>query len=893
MKRAFSASLKLAVTSTAFVFLFSCVNKSKISVNRNNTIAAIATAIAEETATATSVSGTPTATPTPTATATPGPWTGTKQLGATTIGRGITAYSWSLAKDSSDSIYMAGYTNGSLDQQPLYGGTGFFLKKFNNAGTAQWTRILEISNYNNSFGGYAGSVAVDTADNIYAAGFTVRGMDGNAQIGTNDFFLTKYDTSGSKLWTKELGVAAGSTFPQGVATDSGDNVYVCGFTNGNLDGGTLTGGQDLFVTKYNSSGTKQWTRLLGVAAQATAARAIVVDSGDNIYVAGYTTGGLDGNSLAGTQDLFVTKYDAAGTKAWTQQLGIAAAATIGYAIGVDSGNNIYVSGSTSGGLDGNSLTGTTDLFVTKYNSAGAKQWTQQLGVATKNTYSYTVGVDGSNNIYLSGLTYGGLDGNSLNGIVDLFVTKYNSSGTKQWTKLKGVTGGVVMGQGLTIDSSNNVYLTGTANKGFDGNSLQSNGDYHLTKMDNSGTTLFTKEMGPSPATVLYGITSDSEHSIYVTGYTYGELDGNANTLKANTYVTKYDRSGTKQWTRTLGGSAADAYAYTVTTDANNNVYMAGATAVGLDGNTQAGSNDLFFTKYSSSGVKQWTIQRGAASQYMEIDGSTTDHDGNLLFVGMTTTGMDGNAMTGSLDLLLMKYDTNGSRLWTRQLGVATKNAYGFRVAVDSANNIYVGGQTNGNLDGNTLTGAYDAVITKYNSAGTKQWTKLLGAASGYASANGIVADSGGNVYMTGSTDHGLDGNSQAGPYDIFVVKYDTNGNKLWLDQKGVASVYTWTNGITLDSSGNVYITGNSGGGLDGNALVGNTDGYIIKYDSGGTRQWTEQFGVSKCKIGNGSAIFDLDSIYFAGDANCGIDGNTLTGTRDFFISKYSTDGIKQ
>jgi len=95
-----------------------------------------------------------------------------------------------------------------------------------------------------------------------------------------------------------------------------------------------------------------------------------------------------------------------------------------------SSGNVYLVGYTYGGLDGNINTGASDLFVVKYNSSGTKQWTKQLGSSSRD-YDYGVATDSSRNVYVSGDTYGGLDNNTNAGYNDLFVVKYNSSGTKQ------------------------------------------------------------------------------------------------------------------------------------------------------------------------------------------------------------------------------------------------------------------------------------------------------------------------------------------------------------------------------------------------------------------------------------------------------------------------------
>jgi len=173
------------------------------------------------------------------------------------------------------------------------------------------------------------------------------------------------------------------------------------------------------------SGTKQ----LGVASAGTRGKSVAADG--SVFVTGYTYGGLDGNTLTGSRDFFVTKYDSSGAKQWTKQLGAASASAAGRSVATDGSGNVFVAGEIDGGLDGNTLTGTWDFFVTKYNSSGTKQWTKQLGVASANTHGNGVATDGNGNVFVTGYTEDGLDGNTLTGSRDFFVTKYDSAGTKQ------------------------------------------------------------------------------------------------------------------------------------------------------------------------------------------------------------------------------------------------------------------------------------------------------------------------------------------------------------------------------------------------------------------------------------------------------------------------------
>jgi hypothetical protein len=384
---------------------------------------------------------------------------------------------------------------------------------------------------------------------VYVAGSTFDGLDGNTLTGNYDLFVTKYNSSGLKQYTRQLGVAGQATDGWSVATDANGNVYVAGSTTGGLDGNTLTGYTDFFVTKYNSSGVKQYTRQMGVAEQHTYGRSVATDASGNVYVAGYTEGGLDLNTLTGTRDFFVTKYNSSGVKQYTRQLGVAGRSTQGQSLATDASGNVYVAGYTNGGLDGNTLTGTNDFFVTKYNSSGVKQYTRQLGVAGEITYGLSVATDTIGNVYVAGYTTGGLDGNThtLTGAADFFVTKYNSSGVKQYTRQLGVAGDMTYG---------------------------------------------------------YSVATDASGNVYVAGFTGGGLDGNALTGTQDFFVTKYDSSGVKQHTRQLGVAGQYTAGISVATDANGNVYVAGSTHGGLDGNSLTGTRDFFVTKYNSSGVKQ-------------------------------------------------------------------------------------------------------------------------------------------------------------------------------------------------------------------------------------------------------------------------------------------------
>jgi hypothetical protein len=410
------------------------------------------------------------------------------------------------------------------------------------------------------------------------------------------------------IGTKQLGVAGGvvDTTGNAVATDASGNVYIVGYTTGGLDGNTLTGTTDFFITKYNSSGIKQYTNQMGFAGAYTEGRSIAIDTSGNVYIAGYTEGGLDGNKLTGIQDFFVTKYNSSGVKQYTNQMGVIRKGTQGQSITTDDSGNVYVAGTTSGGLDDNTLTGTTDFFITKYNSSGVKQYTRQLGVARALTYGQSVATDTSGNVYVTGTTYGGLDGNTQAGFSDAYITKFNSSGDKLLTYQMGVVGLFsTFSQHVAIDASGDIYISGSTNAGLDGNFLTGTYDAFMTKFDNSLTKQYTKQMDVAGKTTNgASVATDASGNVFVAGYTYGGLDSNTLTGTTDSFVTKYDSSGAKQFTKQLGVAGAYTQGSSIAIDASGNVFVAGFTGGGLDGNTLAGTYDSFVTKYSNSGVKQ-------------------------------------------------------------------------------------------------------------------------------------------------------------------------------------------------------------------------------------------------------------------------------------------------
>jgi len=398
----------------------------------------------------------------------------------------------------------------------------------------RWTRLSGV--YGKSTQG--NGVATDSSGNVYVAGLTNGNLDGETLTGANAVFVIKYNSSGVKQWTRLMS-GTGSYNGRAITVDYNDDVYVTGSASGLLDGQTVPGSSGTFIVKYNPSGVKQWTRVLGANGKIVTANAITTDFSGNIYVTGLSSGSLDGQILAGSSGAFVIKYDSSGNKLWTRlSSGSGTASATGYGIVADSNDNIYVSGGATGTLDGQTVVGSSAAFLIKYDSSGIKQWTRLSGTSGL-TYGNSAAVDSSNNIYFTGWTQGNLDGQTLIGTRGAFIIKYDSSGVKQWTRLSGVTGKETMGRGVVVGSTDNVYLAG------------------WTQGDLDGQTFI-------------GVTN---------GY--------------NAFLIQYNTAGVKQWTYLLGSVGCFAEGRSVAVDLNENVYVAGYSYGNLDGQLSSGSSDVF------------------------------------------------------------------------------------------------------------------------------------------------------------------------------------------------------------------------------------------------------------------------------------------------------------
>jgi len=318
-------------------------------------------------------------------------------------------------------------------------------------------------------------VATDSFDNLYIAGQQASQGQGN-----NDIIVAKYDSLGILQWQRGLG-GVNSDIGNSIATDSSGNVYITGNHSGT----------DIIIAKYNSSGVFQWQRGLS-GANIETARGIATDSSGNVYITG------DQSSQGqGSNDIIIAKYNSSGDFQWQRGLG-GAQADVGWRVATDSSDNVYIAGyQISQGQ------GSFDIIIAKYNSSGTFQWQRGLGSINRED-GYGIATDSSGNVYVTG--YYIVAGN-----YDIVIAKYNSSGTFQWQRALGGAG-YEQPDGLATDSLDNIYVIGRQSSQGEGGS-----DILIAKYNSSGTLQWQRGLGGAYPDIGIGITIDSSDNICITG----------------------------------------------------------------------------------------------------------------------------------------------------------------------------------------------------------------------------------------------------------------------------------------------------------------------------------------------------------------------------------------
>ena len=343
----------------------------------------------------------------------------------------------------------------------------------------------------------------------------------------------------------------------------------------------------------------------------------------------------------------------------------------GYGITLDNDNNIYIaSGNNNGGI------------LVKYNSIGVVQWVRQVALGQLSLRD--VVCDSSGNVYVTGLTRIG----TTNGYEDMFVAKFNSSGTIQWQKRFRISDSYI-GWSISIDNTNSViwcsgYVTPTGAQ-----------TYHVVlKIDFNGTLLDGLGVNNLGGGGGWGRRAcvDSSGNLYVTGKFY---HGGGQNLYSG-YLVKFTGAGSSVWYQLYGNSA------------NTNNIVVGCEDVCYDDYSQhlyvtgtSGTNGTFLIKVATNGNLIWQKDILTTNSYSGPHNVISDNVGGIYVVGQQ------NKPSGGHEMFIAKYSTAGSLVWFKYLGSqSTTSAEYARGVAANDTGPYVAGQTNHT----TSTGADDIVL---------------------------------------------------------------------------------------------------------------------------------------------------------------------------------------
>ncbi|MCD6216599.1 hypothetical protein J7L05_01925 [bacterium] len=421
------------------------------------------------------------------------------------------------------------------------------------------TVIWGGSGYDSGFG-----VAVDESENIYTTGIFEGTVDFDprpyvyerSSHGSNDIFLSKIDQEWNLIWVLTWG-GNGVDEVFGMEIDSLGNIYVTGGFTGTVDFDpgdgveerTSIGGEDIYLSKFNPAGDLVWALTWGGDGDYQLGNDVAIDINDNVYVAGQFQGtgdfdpgiDVDERSSNGSDDAFISKFNADGDFIWAQTWG-AGQSDFCNGIDTDTSNNVIVTGAfretvdfDPGDGEDNHIApnGKYDIFVSKFNPDGDFIWARTWG-ASQNDIGMKLVADSSDNTYITGYYRGTVDfdpslesdEHTSKGADDIFLSKFNSDGDFQWADTWGSDN--YYGDysfAIAKDDLENIYVTGRfrgtvdfdPGAGEDLHYTNGGSDLYLSAFNSDGDYLWAETWGGNGGERGYGVTVNGDE-IFLTGY---------------------------------------------------------------------------------------------------------------------------------------------------------------------------------------------------------------------------------------------------------------------------------------------------------------------------------------------------------------------------------------
>ncbi len=465
--------------------------------------------------------------------------------------------------------------------------------------------------------------------------------------------------------------------------------------------------------------------------------------------------------------------------------------------------------------------------------------------------SYGVATDTFGNEYITGVTASS-SGIATNGAYqtsfaggnngyDAYIAKFNSKGMRIWATYYGGSGDDY-GNAVATDLSGNIYISGTtsSNSGiattgaYQTSFAKGNGiiEYvFLAKFDSSGAIKWATYFGGGRFDEGQGVATDAAGDVYISGATQssgiatkGAYQSKFSSAYGTAYafLAKFSGTGTIKWATYFGGGKDRGYG--VTTDHFGNVFLTGGTGsdtgvatFGAYQTVKGYDEDAFLAKFSSGGGLQWATYFGGSAQDLGFE-VAADASGNVYMTGLTNsdTGIAVNSSYqafygGAGDAFLAKFDMNGGIQWATYFGGNGQDVAN-GITVDEAQDVYIAGQTYSSTgiatsDGYQVSrvGSEDAFLAQFNSNGDIKWaTHFAGSnTSDCDGGSGVAVDSSGHVFLTGNTCSGS-GMATSGAYQTSSAGYHTPSAFLAKfsfpgNDAGIDSIFTPFGSVCKDS----------------------------------------------------------------------------------------------
>lgn len=431
----------------------------------------------------------------------------------------------------------------------------------------------------------------------------------------------------------------------------------------------------------------------------------------------------------------------------------------------------------------------------------------------------------------------------------------------QWANSIGSDGGGDdVGKCIKTDGLGNTYICGSfigtidfdpSPSVFNLSSYYGTQDFFIAKYGPTGNFIWAKGFGAIGTDDCTALAVDGAGNIYVAGSFAFTVDFDPSASVSNLtqqyginlFLAKYDASGNHVWAKgIIGNTTLSAFSEGLNIDINGDILLTGSYSGTLDFDpsastvnlVSAGSLEIFVAKYNSAGNYLWAHRFGSiAEDYARS--VTSDGAGNVYIVGQFkgTVDFDPSASTNTLtsstnsDIYIAKYDINGNYVWAKNISSSTAAENIYSIYSDASGNLYIAGEYAGLTDFDPNAGVYnltcvgglDAFFAKYDSGGNLIFAKSIGGIN-FDHAYSIVADVLGNMYLTGSFRVTCDFDPSASTanlttttnngndVDIFIAKYDMNGNYIWAkNMPGNSISNDIGRAITLDGNSGVLITG--------------------------------------------------------------------------------------